>query len=131
MFDPRQEDADYDFYARYDYLSEAYGAEARQLDEQNAREGLYLCAECGDYLPVGVLQPEQGPATKVCSDACEATLAEALVKQAEQVLDAETARRENFLAYGQQGADALYAADNGGVPDGLDLDLEGPGGCPF
>jgi hypothetical protein len=125
MFDPRQEDADYDFYARYDYLAEAYGAEARQLDEQNAREPLYQCGWCGDWLPVGVTQPETGPATKVCSDACEAQQADHLVKQAEKLLDAEAAeaeRRASYLAYGQQGVDALWAEDNRGPFEDLDLD---------
>lgn len=123
MFSPySQEDADYDFYARYDYLSEAYGAEARQLDEQNAREPLYQCAWCGDWLPVGVTQPEQGPCTKVCSDACEAEQADHLVKQAEKLLDEEAELEASYRAYGQQGEDALFALRNGGVPDGLDLD---------
>jgi len=108
MYDQDREDAEYHFYAKYDYLQEAYGAEARQLDEQNANER--QCGGCGEYI--------SAPDVTCGAPACVADHEEWLQAEAE----AEGERRAYAAADAQLGT--LSAAE-------VDFAQHGGGELPF
>jgi hypothetical protein len=99
------EDRDYDFNARYDYLSEAYGTEARLLDEQNANER--QCFACGEYIS----KPDVTCEKAECKAEYEDYLAGE--QEAEGERRAYEAERQS---YGSLSAAAVDYAQNGECP---------------